>query len=74
MPWPEKDFITRLLAGLVGAVLGAFLGFISVARGYFTLHSPTVIVLYAAVIGAVAGFLLAFVFGDAAVRFLGRLV
>ncbi len=74
MPWPEKDVITRLLAGFAGAVLGALLGFILVANNYFTLHSPTSIVLYATAGGGVVGFLLAFVFGDAAVRFLGRLV
>ena len=27
MPWPEKDLLTRLLAGIVGAVFGAGIGF-----------------------------------------------
>jgi hypothetical protein len=75
LPWPEKDLVTRLLAAILGAVLGALLGFlVIVGCRSCTLNSPTSLVLYAAGIGAAVGFVLAFVFGDAAIRFLGRLV
>src|SRR5438034_7267127 len=34
MPGPERDLVTRLLAGIVGGLLGAFLGFL-LASGPF---------------------------------------
>jgi hypothetical protein len=74
MPWPEKDLLTRVLAGVVGGLLGALLGFILFSYGYFTLRSPTSLVLWATGIGGAVGFLSAFLFGDAVVRFLARLV
>jgi hypothetical protein len=61
MPWPEKTLLTRLLAGLVGAVAGAFVGFIFVFGNYFTMYAPTSIVLYAMAGGALIGFLVGLV-------------
>jgi len=71
MPWPEKDSITRVLAGVVGALLGAFLGFVVLA--YSAPHSPTSVVAWGAGLGAALGFGLGYLFGDPAVRFLARL-
>jgi hypothetical protein len=74
MPWPERDLTTRLLAGIVGAVLGAVIVFIVLAYGYFTLHSPTGLPWIGAAAGACVGFVAGFIGGDPAVRFLARLL
>ena len=72
MPWPERDLTTRLLAGLVGLLLGAILGFVAIALNLFSLDAPTSMVLYTILAGALLGFATAFWLGDPAVRFLAR--
>ena len=74
MPWPERDLTTRLLAGIVGAVLGALIVFIVLAYGYFTFHSPTSLPWIGAAVGACVGFVAGFIGGDSAVRFLARVL
>ena len=73
MPRPERDQTTRVLAGIVGAMLLGSLTFIVLAYNLFTLHSPTRLPLIGAGAGAVVGFVAGFVGGDGAVRTLARL-
>ena len=74
MPWPERDSTTRILAGIVGAALGAVIAFIVLAYSYFTFHSPTSLPLIGGAVGAAVGFLAGYFGGDSAVRFLARLL
>jgi hypothetical protein len=74
MPWPEKDMTTRVLAGIAGAAIGAFIGFLLGVGAFAGLnhgHPP----LAAFVIGAASvSFLICFWVGDPAVRFVMRLL
>ena len=73
MPWPEPDQTSRVLAGIVGAILLGLFTFIVLAYDLFTFHSPTSLPLIGAGVGAVLGFVAGFVGGDSAVRTLARL-
>jgi hypothetical protein len=76
MPWPEKDLTTRFLAGGVGALLGAIIGFLAVVVWfrYSTLYSSTSIVSIACAIGAGVGFIIGFGGGDSAIRLFLRVI
>lgn len=73
MPWPERDRTSRILAGIVGAILLGLFTFIVLAYNLLTLHSPTRLPFISGGIGAIVGFVAGFVGGDAAVRTLARL-
>ena len=74
MPGPERDLVTRLLAAIVGGLLGAFLGFL-LASGPFRSPNHADPPILAFVWGAAAiAFVGSFGFGDSAVRFLLRVL
>ena len=73
MPWPERTLTARTLAGVVGAIAGALVGFI---WGYWfvgSLNSGSALLL---IVVATAGvsFVVCFSLGDPAVRFLLRML
>jgi len=74
MPWPERDFVTRLLAGIVGGLLGAFLGFLLAAGPFRSLnHANPPILAFVSGAAAIA-FVASFWRGDSAVRLLLRVL
>ena len=72
MPWPEKTIVDRLLAAVVGMVLGALFAFI-VAFGipYLIFHAEPPILAFVAW-GAAIGFIASYWIGDPAIRFILR--
>jgi hypothetical protein len=73
MPWPERDFVTRLLAGIVGGLLGAIIGFFLAAGPFRSLNNgnppPLVLVWGTAAVAFAASF-----WRDSAVRLLLRVL
>ncbi len=74
MPWPKRDFTTRLLAGVVGAILAAAPVFIFLVVATPMYTTPTRVPWIGAAIAASVGFITAFLGGDRVVRFLARLL
>ncbi len=74
MPWPEPTLLSRVLAGIVGAMLLAGVVFVFLTFNYFTLRSPTTLPLLCAGVAALIGFVAGFVWRDSAVRAIGRLI
>jgi hypothetical protein len=72
MPWPERDLATRVLAGLVGAVVGAILGFLIGAGPFRSLNQGHPPLLLFGLGAAAVAFVASFWLGDPAVRFLLR--
>jgi hypothetical protein len=73
MPWPQKDFLTRFLAGAVGAILGALLPLVVIMFTSFAPH-PLSFAPYRILAGAILGSVICFWIGDPAFRFLARIL
>jgi hypothetical protein len=72
---PEKTIVDRLIAGLVGGVLGALAAFLMfVGLGYFVLDAELSLLGLAVAAGALVGFILSFWLGDPGVRALLRIL
>ena len=78
MPWPERNLTSRFLAGIVNALLGAFLGFLVVVVWFrywtWTHSSGMTLVSIGCAAGAGLGFVAGFWWGDPATRLLMRLI